>query len=809
MVSESQPLAAPAPSFAPPALAHSRYVLGLGFAAMLALMVFLTAVGVAQLEASQLRLEGIVVSNLAKITLANRMYVAARERTVGLQRLTLLRDPFERDEVWMAYLAQANEFSEARSALLAMSLTAVEQGLLERQGRLTGVAVPIQDRVMALIWEGRANQAQRLLVSAAIPAQDRVLEQLKALYRLQEQQAATAAAQATGEYRRTRLWLLSLAAVTLALALGIAAAVLRRVRHADAALREEKERAQVTLYSLGEAVIRTDAAGAIEYLNPAAARLSGWTEAEARGRRLADVCRLIHDSSHRPAEDPVAAALTTGRIVNDADDTVLVTRHGEEHAVELTAAPLRDAHGHATGAVLMLRDVTEVRALAREITYQATHDAMTGLLNRREFERLLQQALDGARRGAAEHALCYLDLDLFKAVNDTCGHLAGDELLRQISQRLRKSVRKEDVLARVGGDEFAVLLRDCTLEKAGEIAEQVRHDLKDFHFVWEDKHLDVGASLGVVRVAADSGDLNDVFRAADVACRVAKEDGGNRLHLFRANDLTVTRRQREINWVQRINQAIGENLFVLYGQWVRPLARGAGRASHCEVLIRLRDEHGQIVLPAAFLPAAERYNLMPAIDRWVVRATLAALSRVSPQAAPGLGRVNINLSGQSLCDPEFLAFVLRELETSGVVPGQICFEITETAAVTNLSSAVRLMARLKETGCYFALDDFGSGVSSFSYLKNMPVDYLKIDGAFVSNLPDDRIDLAMVSSVNQVAHIMGIETIAEFVESEAIRATLESLGVDYGQGYALARPQPLADILRDVETAPARTQAGA
>jgi diguanylate cyclase (GGDEF)-like protein len=416
----------------------------------------------------------------------------------------------------------------------------------------------------------------------------------------------------------------------------------------------------------------------------------------------------------------------------------------------------------------------------------------------------LQAALLDARASGVEYALCYLDLDMFKVVYDTCGQVAGDELLKQIGLMFRQRLRKEDILARVGGDEFAILLRRCTLERAEQISEQISGVMKDFRFVWEDKTVHVGVSIGVMRVAADSGDLKDVFRTADVACRVAKEAGRNRIHLFRPNDLTVTRHEREIDWVQRIGRAVSENQFVLYGQWIRPLGRARNKPSHCEVLLHLRDESGQVVTPTAFLPAAERYHLMPVIDRWVVRTTLATLRDLPATALGRLGCFNINLSGQSLCDPEFLAYVLDEIRTSGVAPSQICFEVTETEAVTNLSSAVQLITRIKEAGCRFALDDFGSGMSSFSYLKNMPVDYLKIDGSFVCNIAEDQTDLAMVSSINQVAHIMGIETIAEYVESDAIRTALEELGVDYGQGFALARPAPLEELLQELRTPHAR-----
>jgi len=777
-----------------PAIVNPGLALRLSFGVILGLLLVLTVVALVQLAGGQRRLEAMANNHLAKITLANRMYVAARERTVALQRLLLAEDPFDRDNLWMRFIGQASEFAQARGALLTLALSDEERALLRHQSELTALAVPIQERVVRLIWDGQRVAAQRLLVDEAIPAQDRVLEQLKQLYRMQEQEAAEAASQFTRDSERARQWLLAIAGAILVITLTIAMLVVRQTRRASAALHEEKERAQVTLHSLGEAVIRTNAAGVIEYLNPTAERLTGWDAARAHGQLLSTVMRLVYESTREPAENPAMRALASGQPVTDADDTVLIARSGEEHALEFTAAPLHDLENHVTGVVLVFRDVTEMRALAREIAYQATHDMMTGLVNRREFERQLQFTLDRVRQGDPGGALCFIDLDLFKAVNDTCGHLAGDELLRQVSLMLRKAVRSQDLLARIGGDEFALLLRGCTLEKASDIADHIRRTVRDFHFVWEDKRMAIGASLGVVQVADDSGDLNDVLRIADVACRVAKEEGRNRVHVLRPNDLTVARRQHEINWLQRINQAISENHFMLYGQWIRPLAE-RHKTPHCEILLRLCDTDGQPILPAAFLPAAERYHLMPLVDRWVVHATLVALRGLSASALDRIGCFAINLSGQSIGDPEFLGYLVDELEKHQIPTDHLCFEITETAAVTNLSRAVRLIDRLRRLGCRFALDDFGSGASSFSYLKNLPVDYLKIDGAFVSNIASDTADLAMVTSINQVAHIMGIETIAEYVESDEIRDALVAIGIGYGQGRLLDNPVPLDRIL--------------
>jgi diguanylate cyclase (GGDEF)-like protein/PAS domain S-box-containing protein len=787
------------------AKASPGFVLIFGFSAMLILMVFLTAVGIVHLEASERRLERITGNDLVKISLANRMYAAARERTVSLQQSMLLTDPFERDDQWVRYRTYAVEFAAAREALLAMDLTGEERDLLHRQGQLTGVADPFQDKVLKLIMAGKTVSAQQLLTQGAIPAQERVLEQLKIIYQLQERRADWAAAQATEQFKRARAWLIALGGVTFALGLVVVIMVVRYSRRSDRALLLEKERAQVTLHSLSEAVIRADANGVIEYLNPVAARLTGWSIEDARGIKLDQVFSMVREDVCESKVDIVSRIFSGTQHSASSVDFVNAAKGGTQYCIELTATPLLNDQRDLVGTVLVFRDVTEIRALARELTYQATHDPLTGLYNRREFERYLQGALADARVRSVEYSLCYLDLDMFKVVNDTCGHLAGDELLRQLGPLLKQAVRKEDVIARVGGDEFAILLRQCNLERAEGITEQIRRTMKDFRFVWEDKTVDVGVSIGVVRLAADSGDTKDVFSAADVACRVAKEEGRNRVHVFRPNDLTITRRQREIDWVQRIGRAISENQFLLYGQWIRPLASGRKRASHCEVLIHMLDESGQIAGPSAFLPAAERYHLMPIIDRWVVQATFEALRGLPEDAARRLGSFNINLSGQTLCDSELLAYVLKQFEKTGVSAERICFEITETAAVTNLSSALRLVTNLKEVGCRFALDDFGSGVSSFSYLKNIPVNYLKIDGTFVHNIPEDQTDLAMVSSINQVAHIMGIETIAEYVENDSIRAALETLGVDYGQGFALARPELLDNILQELRATGTRS----
>jgi diguanylate cyclase (GGDEF)-like protein len=443
---------------------------------------------------------------------------------------------------------------------------------------------------------------------------------------------------------------------------------------------------------------------------------------------------------------------------------------------------------------VLSRQIRQERKLRKQLSYQASHDALTGLINRFEFEDHLKRALESAHSEDATHAMLYIDLDQFKVVNDTCGHVAGDELLHQLSTLLQQKIRSHDTLARLGGDEFGVLLEYCTPEHTADVANTLLNTVREFRFVWEDKSFVIGASIGVMSIDKNSESIASVMSAADAACYSAKDAGRNRVHVFGKNDAKLVERYGQMQWARRVSEAIQKDRLTLFCQQIMPLTRKAGGSlAFIEILVRMKDEAGQLIPPGAFIPAAERYNLMTSVDRWVVKHTLEWLSE-NPCIAGLLGKCSINLSGQSISDPQFLAYLLDLLADSTVSSEKVCFEITETAAITNLSEATQFIALLKEVGCSFALDDFGSGLSSFAYLKNLPVDYLKIDGSFVKDIVDDPIDEAMVRSINEIGHVMGKETIAEFVENEQILDKLYEIGIDYAQGFGVYMPIPLEEF---------------
>ncbi|POM10278.1 PAS domain S-box protein [Pseudomonas sp. WP001] len=607
--------------------------------------------------------------------------------------------------------------------------------------------------------------------------------------------AAKAFSDALGEGSRMILRLLLI--TNLATALGLIVLALLRTykllaqRHAFAdALQAEKERAQITLESIGDGVITTDVDGAIAYMNPAAEALTHWNSAQAQGLPLAALFKLL-DENAEPDGFTLIEHIIKGELSGGSDHSKLIQRlDGSTVSVTLVGAPIRSA-GKVSGAVLVLHDMTQERQYIANLSWQATHDALTGLANRREFEYRLEQVLQQvSRQPNGRHALMFLDLDQFKLVNDTCGHAAGDELLRHICALLQSDLREGDTLARLGGDEFGILLENCPAAVAEKIAESLRHTVQSLHFVWKGRPFMTTVSIGLVHISQTPTTLETSLRAADMACYMAKEKGRNRVQVYHADDSELSIRFGEMAWVQRLHMALEEDRFCLYSQEISPLGHTEAGTGHIEILLRLHDEAGRTILPDSFIPAAERYGLMTSLDRWVVENVFKIIASCMHEH-PGrpMAMCAINLSGITIGDDDFLGFLREKFDTYSIPPEMICFEITETSAIANLGSAIRFINELKALGCHFSLDDFCAGMSSFAYLKHLPVDFLKIDGSFVKDMLDDPINRAMVEVINHIGHVMGKRTIAEFVETSQIEQALLEIGVDYAQGYLIERPQ--------------------
>jgi diguanylate cyclase (GGDEF)-like protein/PAS domain S-box-containing protein len=555
----------------------------------------------------------------------------------------------------------------------------------------------------------------------------------------------------------------------------------------------QRSRAVATLDAMGESVITVDADGRIDYINTAAATLLGQRFDQVVGKTFPDVASLVDETDRHSLGDPIRMASTAGGRVSMGRRAVLVPAHGAaERSVELSVTPLKSESGETVGLVLVLHDTSELRGITRQMTYQASHDALTGLVNRREFERRLQEAMESAQTADAAHALCYLDLDRFKVVNDTCGHTAGDNMLREVASIIKEAVRDSDTVGRIGGDEFALLLVGCPLEKARQIADDVVHSVSDYRFVWKDKIFNIGVSVGLVEIGRGGGVIEDLMNSADSACYVAKKQGGVHVHVYSAREEASARHSGEIHWLQKLQGALRDNKFELYYQPIVHAQIGGVRGPALEVFVRMEGENGQPPAPPAeFIRAAERYRLMPYVDRWVVQTVLSALGRGGMKLPVGRS-VAINIAGQTLADSEFLEFVVDCFDHTGASPSDICLEVTESSVVANLDHARRFIAVLHGMGCEFALDDFGSGLSSFSTLRTLPMDYLKIDGTFIRNLAVDTVNQAMVAAMIELSRSLNFRTVAEQVEDQMSLDAARSMGIDFVQGFVIGRPQPLS-----------------
>lgn len=560
----------------------------------------------------------------------------------------------------------------------------------------------------------------------------------------------------------------------------------------------EKERADVTLHSLADAVITTNLHGVVEYMNPVAEKLTGWRMYDAKGRGIEDIFRLVNESNEVTISSPVIECIERGVLKQSDNDLSLIHKNGEYNSVDYSIAPMYGSQNKVLGAVLVFQDVGSERMMQKLLSYQATHDDLTGLYNRREFERKMSRAIERVFSYNEHYILLYMDLDQFKVVNDTCGHVAGDLVLRQVTELLSPFIKEKETFARLGGDEFGVLLDGYTLEQAKSLSKDVLDAVRKYRFKWSNKVFEIGISIGIVDIDSGMQSISDIMSYADAACYMSKDMGGNNILVYQMDDDDYKVRKDQMKWVQKITQAFADRRFVLYAQQIVSL-QGDTESEHYEILMRMIDDNGEIIEPQEYIIAAERFRTMKDIDRWVIRNAFISIQKYVEKMKLNSSLIKrnyaINLSGQTVGSVSAIEYVKSLLHEFPDIVKYVIFEITETAAISNVSSAKRFIEELKSMGVKFSLDDFGTGVSSFNYLKNLNVDYLKIDGGFVREIIADSVDYAMVKSISHIGNVMGIKTIAEHAESDEICVKLKEMGVDYAQGFCLHEPEMLENLV--------------
>lgn len=764
----------------------TKVVLTVGLSIILSLMLISATITMLAYENNLSSIEKIVSTNNLKTHFITQMRSYARERTLNMQRMLIYTDPFQRDEEWMAFKGNAGKYIEHYEKLLQLHLPSTEMESINKLRRLAGQNGLVQDQIASLILDNNDKLARTLLIERSTPLQDKVFIHMSNILRSIEKETINANIHSIEEFNRTVFALTILIGITILISILITKLLIHRITKTEKQLFREKERAEVTLYSIGDGAITTDSKGNIEHINDTAIDIIRPPDKNFIGKPMFDYFQL----GNKSIKDIWDSVETKGNIAVSKSNCVLI-RDNNEIPIEFTLSPIFSDDKIISGTILIFRDVSEIRFLSEQLVFQARHDELTGLLNRREFERKIKDVLFEVRRYPdIRYWLVYLDLDQFKVINDTCGHIAGDELLKQISATIKQAIREIDFLSRIGGDEFSIIIKDCDNELVNTVVERILKSINSSKFCWEDKCFSVSASIGLIEITENAGSMYDLLSKVDAACYLAKDKGRNQIHFASHDDEAVSQRQGEMDWVHRIRHALDTQKFVLYYQTIKPL-QNTDSEFHAEILVRLFDDGNNLIPPNAFIPAAERYNLMIEIDHWVVSNALKFIhdNKFEKQT------VSINLSAQSLCDGDFPAEVIQSIKDYNVNPQHVCFEITETAAISNLTQAKLFIHTLREIGCKFSLDDFGSGLSSFGYLKSLKVDYLKIDGTFVKNIIEDPIDLAMVKAINEVGHTMGLKTIAEYVENEDIEKKLLSLNIDFAQGFGIKKPAPITELL--------------
>lgn len=743
---------------------HRARLAAAGFALVIGLMLVLIVAASLHSESVVRDMRTVVAEHSKKLHLANTMYAAARERSFNAVTLILSSNQSEIDFLLHRHRELATNYLAAREAFMAMPLNKEERGLMDRQFELARVTAPLLNETLDLYLMGDSEGARDLLLRQVLPQQNQVLEVLSQQADIQHQAMQALLLQVQASHDRYRKTLIGIGIGTLLLAIATALAVIRRMSKT-----EEFAFAKSMLESVTQAVVAVNAKRRVNYLNPAAERLLGITLDEAVNRPIDEIIVLT------PPE-------------HESHPFKLENRSGQLVDVEYTVSDINE-RGRHLGTVWVIHDVTYTLNMASQLAHQASHDPLTGLPNRRAFELALEETLKTGKHLLQSHVVGFLDLDMFKAVNDACGHVAGDELLRQISQLFQQKMRASDMIARLGGDEFGFLLRGCSLDDAHHVANSLLEAIHDYRFHWDGRSFKLGASIGLNRLDADIASTALAMQQADSACYLSKENGRNRITIYSNDDAEQRGRNDEAAWGAKIKTALNTGDFVLYGQPIVQLDSGALPDSHkLEILVRMRDDDGSLIMPSGFIPIAERLNLMPNIDRWVIQHALAwAVS----DAGRNINHIAINLSASSIGDARLLKFIVDQIKETGVNPNSICFEIPESAAIANFSKVAQCIQVLRGLGCKFALDEFGSGTASFAYIRSLGVDYLKIDGNYVRDMQFDLFHYSMTEAIHRVGKAMGIKTMAAFVESEATLHKLKELGIDLAQGYKIAPPQPL------------------
>ena len=768
---------------------ESRRFITFGFAVILSLSLVVSLYSYSRLTFLKTEIDLIASEHHVKTLLINSMHKIVSERSLTVHNImhSVTEDPFRADEEFMHYNKLATAFVLTRDHYSDFPLRKEESELYQDTLKIIRESQPLQDELISNILDGYSNKNTQAMYDKDWKNEQRLYNNFNALLSNENELSLKAHANASEAYNEALRLLIIFSILTLVVSLMVAQYVVRRVARTEKALFEEKRQAEITLHAMGDAVVTTDLFGNILYLNPIAESIIGNSHEEIQGQKFSSIVHIM-DRNKTPVTFQMEDKLTA-RNISLADATIINLQTQEEIPIEGTTSLMHDENSQIIGRINIFRDLSENRNLTDLVAWQATHDTLTGLMNRKQFEQLLNHKLEDAKTNNREHAFLYADLDQFKVINDTCGHTAGDTLLQQITKTLLTKVRLGDTVSRLGGDEFGLLLDSCSIDTAQRIAEEILQDIQKFRFPWEGVPYKIGASIGVLEINEDSVSVAKLMSDADAACYIAKEKGRNCAWVHHSNDKEVVHRRDEMVLTTQINQALENHRFSIYKQKIMSI-KGTTQNNLYELLLRMQDEDGKEISPTAFIPAAERYSMMPEIDKWVIKAVFSILSLRKGNLLES-EIVCINLSGQSLSQEKFLDFVEQEIRNTTVDPKNICFEITETAAIENLQSVTKFITVLRKKGCKFALDDFGSGMSSFTYLRNFTVDYIKIDGAFVKNINNDNISREMVKAMHNLGRVMNIKTIAEYVESDAILEELTKIGVDFVQGFSIHLPEPV------------------